>query len=153
MLPPRDKIAAAFQVVNDAIRTEPTPKQHQLMVGLLLDGLFIKAGDDTDAYIQTLSWCLADAAPDACERSSGPKPPPWIPIPALAPAARELWLTYRGNFGRPPPIPDVLDLCTRYRKDLGMLRSDIVSVRRTRHRLAKIVRATEDASPDEDWGI
>ena len=74
----------------------------------------------------------------------------WIPIPALAAAIEQLWRTHRGNFGRPPPIPEVIEICTRYRQELGRLISDIVTVGRTRRRLTEIVRATEDSYPDDD---
>jgi hypothetical protein len=150
-LPPKDEFVAAYKVVDEAINIKPAPKQYQLLAGIMLDGLAIKAGDDTDGFIQALSWCLVDAEPDAYERSSGPTPPPWIPIPALAAAVQELWRTHRGNFGRPPAIPEIIELCTRYRQDLVRLRSDILNLGRAQHRLGEIVKATDDSYPEEDW--
>ncbi len=67
-LPTQDQIVAAYEALRVAIMTEPTVKQKQLLLGLLLDGCSIKAGPDIDKYIQLLTWMLGDCPPSGNNR-------------------------------------------------------------------------------------
>ncbi len=152
-LPTRAKILHACQVVRRAITIEPACRQAQLMVGMMLDGCAIKAGDDTDGYISALTWMLRDCAPRPEERY-GRQPPRWMPVPAIANAIRDVWSTRRVDYGRPIAIAEFLDLCAKHRRRLTQLRADLHRVALTHRALSEIVEATDDAyspSDGDEW--
>src|SRR5229473_1333149 len=150
-LPTQDQIVAAYEALRVAIMTEPTVKQKQLLLGLLLDGCSIKAGPDIDKYIQLLTWMLGDCPPSEAERRGHPAPPRWIPLAAIAKAIKHVLATRRNDDGRPVPIAEFLDECCNNRRKLISARSDIRQVGLTHQRLTEIVKATEDSYPDDDW--
>ncbi len=152
-MPQPEKIVGAFRNVSAAIATEPIAKEKKLLIGMLLNGLFVRSGEEADGYISTLSWMLAEVQPDDFERSAFPKPPKWIPLPALADAISRIWKTRRDNYGRPPPIAEVLEECTKSRHNLALVRREIIKIGKTHNALREIVAATEDSYPPEDWGI
>jgi hypothetical protein len=161
-LPPNEIIQAALDQIEAALTVKPTIESYHLLIGVLLDGLCIKAGDDVDGYIDGLGYLLEDVAPSRVER--GFKPPRWIPIPALAAAVEELLRTYRATYGKPPPNPDVIDLCARFRIQLLQFQNLLITVWNTRQSLVEInngIAASDDdvvdddSEPvdDEDWGF
>jgi hypothetical protein len=151
-MPPNDQLIAAHKAVRMAIQTEPTARERKLMVGLMLDGFAIKNDATIDGYISTVSYILADTPPDDVERSAASlKPPRWIPLPAIADAIKRMWLKYRADYGRPPPIPMLLEELTASRAELARTRNQIAEIGIARKALNEIAAATEDSYSPEDW--
>ncbi|MFH0295671.1 hypothetical protein AAFX91_00305 [Bradyrhizobium sp. 31Argb] len=150
-LPPPAEIEAAYQAVDQTLRVKPVSGEYQLLASKMLDVLGIKGGDDTDAYVEALAWTLSDvwrAKGDSADT------PHWIPIPALAKAVDRVW-QYRDSwyhFGgtKRPPLPDIVDHCKEYRRDLVNVRDGIDMLGRTRKRLSQIIR-TVNAYETEEW--
>jgi hypothetical protein len=148
-LPPNDRIAAAYSAVIQSIKTEPTYKERKMLASVLLDGLGLKSDDGTAAYVEALAWALGDCPTRETEIYSSRKR--WIPIPAIARAIRQVWLTGRSDYGRPIPISDFLDECGRHSSRLIQLGGRIMLLGRARQRLTEIVKATGGSYPAEDW--
>jgi hypothetical protein len=144
-MPERAEIGAVLDQLDKEIDTKPPLEEYQLLVGVLLDGLAIKAGDDCDGFQDALSYCLEYVEPGRDERRY--KTPKHIPIAALAGAVEELLRTFRATYGRPPPIADVVDLSRKHRLRLCAFRDDMIGLWNTRQHLIQISNAS---SADED---
>ena len=163
-LPANEEISAALEQLGSALDVKPVERDYKILAGVLLDGLSIKSRDD--GFIPTLAYVLEDVEPDADEYAARSKPPSWIPVPAFAAAVDHLLRTYRVEYGKPPPIADILNLCRRHRLRLCEIRNQIVMVWNTRQRLIEIGNASaedeqkfnddaetiETAPGDDDWG-
>ena len=55
-------------------------------------------------------------------------------------ADRAAW----NHFGRPPAIPDIVEHCKDYRRDLVYVRNSIDMLGRTRHRLGRIIETVNE---------
>lgn len=150
-LPPLAEIAAAYKAVDQTLRVKPISEEYQLLTSKMLDVLGIKGGDDTDAYTEALAWNLAEVWPEAWERGDVPR---WIPIPALAKAIKRVWNDRDSwdHFGgtKRPPIPDIVEHCKDYRRDLVNVRDSIDMLGRTQKRLGRIIR-TVNSYEAEEW--
>ena len=101
------------------------------MVGKALD-LWMINPDAAADYREELVWKLADC----------PKQPTEREVPAIAGAFNHLLDTYRPQYGKPPPIPDVLEECGRHSDRLIGLHDQIDHLRQT---------DAAHSYPDEDW--
>jgi hypothetical protein len=150
-LPPLAEIEAAHKAVEHTLRVKPQPADYQLLGAKMLDALGIKGGDDTDAYVEALAWTLADVWPANWESSGTPR---WIPIPALAKAVKRIWQDRDSweHFGgtKRPPIPDILEHCKDYRRDLVYVRNAVGLLGDTQKRLGRIIE-TVNAYDEEEW--
>ena len=149
-LPPLAEIAAAYKTVDQTLRVKPASGEYQLLASKMLDVLGIKGGDDTDAYIEAMAWTLAEVWPAAWERGDVPK---WTPIPALAKAIKRVWEDRESwdHFGgtRRPPIPDIIEHCEYYRRDLVHVRDSIDMLGRTQKRLSRIIETVNEYETEE----
>jgi hypothetical protein len=149
-LPPLAEIAAVYKAVDQTLRVKPASGEYQLIASKMLDVLGIRGGDDTDAYVEAMSWTLQEAWPAAWERGDMPN---WIPIPALAKAVKRTWADRNSwdHFGgtKRPPIPDIVEHCKDYRRDLAGVRDQIDMLGRTQKRLGQIIRTVNDYEADE----
>jgi hypothetical protein len=146
-LPEQPEIIAAFRAVDGAVRTKPSPDDYHLMAGILLNGLFIPASETGDGFMEMLAFELAEVFPDVNDGRGAPR---WIPIPAVAAAIQHTVRTFRGNYGKPPYIPEIIEFCRDQRLSLVTLRNNIVFVGRTQQRLCKLLEAIEDRYPEDD---
>jgi hypothetical protein len=146
-LPPLTEIEAAFKAVDKTLRVKPASGEYQLLASKMLDVIGIKGGDDTDAYVEAMAWTLADVWPDY------PGVPGWIPIPAFAKAIKRTWADRDSwdHFGgtKRPPIPDIVEHCKDYRRDLAMVRDEIALLGRTQKRLGTIIRVVNEYETEE----
>jgi hypothetical protein len=150
-LPDKREITAAFRIVEDAIQIEPKPDDYYLLGGLMLNAIFINASETGDGFMEMLALALADVWPDV---NDGRSTPGWIPIPALAAAVERIARTFRGNYGKPPYIADIIEMCRDKRRSLVCLRHNLLLVGRTQQRLGKLLDALEATMPEmDDWGI
>lgn len=148
-LPPLAKIAEAYKAVDQTIRVKPASEEYQLLTTKMLDVLGIRGGDDVDAYVEAVAWTLADVWPATWEPIDVPT---WVPIPAFAKAIKGIWEDRSAwtNFGKPPPLPDIIERCTGHRRDLVQVRDNIDMLGRTRKRLSQIIQAVKEY--EEDYG-
>lgn len=148
-LPQDDLITTAFNAVHGSITTtKPTFREYKMLAAVMLDGLGLKADDNTAAYVKSLAWLLSDCPPRQYEEQTHPRKR-WMPLPAVAAAIRQIWLTRSSDYGKPIPSCDVLDECGRHSNQLINLRGRIANLGSTRQRLVKIVQATEDSYPED----
>jgi hypothetical protein len=165
-LPANEEISAALEQLGSALDVKPTERDYKILAGVLLDGLSIKSRDD--GFIPTLTYVLEDVEPDAEEYAARYKPPSWVPVPAFAAAVDHLLRTHRVEYGKPPPIADIINLCRCHRLRLCEFRHQIVVVWNTRQRLTQIGNASAEdgekfnddaettnatATGDDDWGF
>ena len=103
------------------MRVKPTSGEYQLLISKMLDVLSIKGCDGIDAYVETVAWTLGDVWRANWESDDIPE---WVPIPALAKTIKRIWEDRASwdNFGKPPPLPDIVDRSRNYRRDLAMVR-------------------------------
>jgi hypothetical protein len=152
-LPPLAEIAAAHKSVDQAIRVEPASGEYQLLASKMLDVLGIKGGDDTDAYVEALAMMLADVDPDI---NDWPDTPRWVPIPAFAKAVKRIWSDRDAweHFGgtKRPPIPDIVERCRDYRRDLFRVRDRIELLSHTQQQLGQIIERVDSYEADDWWG-
>jgi hypothetical protein len=78
--------------------------------------------------------------------------PRWIPIPAFAKAIKRTWAdrTAWNHFGRPPAIPDIVEHCKDYRRELVGVWASFDMLGRARHRLSRIIQTVNEYET-EDW--
>ena len=152
-LPPLAEIEAAYKQVDQHLRVKPAPEEYRLFASkMLLDVLGIRGGDDLDSYLECLAWTMADVWPENWERSSTPG---WIPIPAFAKAIKRVWEDRESweHFGgtKRPPIPDIVERCKDYRRDLVSWRADINLIGTTQKRLGQIIETVSEYESDGEW--
>jgi hypothetical protein len=115
----------------------------------MLDVLGIKGGDDTDAYIEALAWSLAEVWPEGWESHDMH----WIPVPALAAAIKQIWKEpdFWNHFGgtRRPPIPEVIERCKDYRRNLVGVERNIWKLGCIWKRLDQIIDTVNEYDKDE----
>jgi hypothetical protein len=150
-LPPHAELLAAYNAVDQTLRVKPASAEYQLLASKMLDVLGIKGGDDTEAYVEAMAWTLSDVWRANGDPSDTPG---WIPIPAFAKAIKRIWQDRDSwdHFGgtKRPPIPDIVEHCKDYRRDLVDVRNSIDMIGRTRKRLGQIIE-TVNAYETEEW--
>ncbi len=146
---PIRSLADAKSEISRAIHTKPLMPERCWLMGTMLNILGIRAGDDTDGYIEALAFELGNFQPDRSDWHLGL--PTWVPSYAIAHGVRRICTLKRGeNYGRPPPIWEVLEKCRESRVVLHRVLQEINQVGRSWKFLKKIVQATEDSYPPED---
>jgi hypothetical protein len=151
-LPPPAEIEAARKAVDQAVNIKPASGEYQLLTSKMLDVLGIKGGDNTDAYVEAMAWTLVEAWPNNADRDDTPK---WIPFPAFAKAVkrvladRDAWNHFGGT--KRPPIPDIVEYCRDYRRELVWLRDSITALAYTQRQLGLIIQ-TVNSYEEDGWG-
>jgi hypothetical protein len=147
MAPSKSVIVTAFESVKRALTAKPTAQERAALIGKMLDVMMINSDISSD-YAQALAWKLSDCPKQ--KESLFHRRKPWLPIPVIAGAIDQMWLTYRPVYGKPPPIPDVLEECGHQSDRLIRLYDAIRNFGVTHETLVKIRTATEDSYPDDD---
>jgi hypothetical protein len=147
-LPSNEILLSAYRVVQRAMAIRPTEDDLAQLVGKALDIWFINSEVAAD-YGQALVWKLSDCPK---QRTEGlfHRRKRWLSVPAVAGAFNHLLDSYRPAYGKPPPIPDVLEECGRQSDRLIRLHDEIDQLGRTQALLGKVIKRTEDAYPKED---
>lgn len=147
-LPSDEVLLPAYRSVKQAMGLKPTEYDLAQLVGKALDIWFINSELAAD-YGEAIVWKLTDCPKQPSEQLFHRRKR-WLPVPAVAGAFNALLDSYRPAYGKPPPIPDVLEECGRHSDRLIRLHDDINHIGFTRAKLGKIIKATEDSYPDEE---
>jgi hypothetical protein len=140
--PPHRELAPRYRCLKKAIETKPSSKECKFMLGLLLDGLGIKAGGEVDGWISMAAIALADIDPDGTRKE-------WMPLAAIARTVRQVVMTHGETYGRPPPISTILQRCESNLCELIMMKREFDSIGLALIDFRKIIKATEDSYPAE----
>jgi hypothetical protein len=150
-LPALQQTLAVLKTIDRTVTTKPTYLERKLLIGMMLDGCGLKADEGTAAYVEAVAWTLGACEPRSTEKHNYSwERKAWMPLPAVAAAVKQVWLTQRDNYGRPIPIADFLDECGKQTVKLLDIRGYVVAVARTTRHLTKLIDATEDSYPPDE---
>lgn len=156
ILPACDEVSAIREMLRADLDTEP-PIEHRVeLVCTMLDAQGITG---SDSYIQMLAWKLGDCPQRATEPHR--RDTPWFSMAAITKVIDDIVSNNKPEYGRPIPIPDVLDAAGRRASELIQLDFELVNLNNTIVRLKRIVVATKhilkplprmvDDGDDNDW--